>query len=73
MGVKFPFLCGHHKNGLWWFRVNGWGVRWKDIRSHQLLFSERVLGHGLRIGNWHFEWLRPEQKKAVMGGGGEMR
>jgi hypothetical protein len=55
--MKWPVLCGHRAAGLWWVRVFGWGVSCKDVRRRPLLFSERVLGHGLQIGRWRLGWL----------------
>lgn len=32
----------YHSEGLGWFRFfGGCGIAWKDLRRHQLLFSER--------------------------------
>ena len=50
-------LSIYRSPGLWWFRIFGWGVRWKRVSVYPLLFSERELKSGLKIGNWHFAWL----------------
>jgi hypothetical protein len=48
------------KDGLFWFRIFGYGITGKDVRKHRLYYSER---HGyqkfLKIGNWYFKWLTP--------------
>lgn len=43
--------------GLWWFRVFGIGLAWKDIRVHPMTFSQRNGYSGLRVGWWLFEIL----------------
>ena len=45
--LKPPIICGFRRRGLWWFRVFGRGIHWKDTRVHSLMFSERVLGRGV--------------------------
>lgn len=56
----------YRERGFWWFRIFDRGLCWKRISEHPLLFSERVLGHGLRVGNWHFSWLgKPPRKEAA--------
>ena len=35
-----PF-CGARGDGIWWFRLFGWGIWAADVRSHPPLFSER--------------------------------
>jgi hypothetical protein len=52
-------FCFHRRPGFCWFRLLGWGLRWKDVTRNPLLFSERVLGHGLRLGRWHVAFLSP--------------
>lgn len=49
----------HATRGLFWLRVLDFGFRVKDVRQHPLLFSERELGHGWRMGNYHFRFLKP--------------
>lgn len=57
--MKYPVLCGYRTRGFWWVRVFGYGICWKRISEHPLLFSERVLGRGMKVGNWHFRGIRP--------------
>jgi hypothetical protein len=46
------------QKGIWWFRVFGVGLSWKDIRLHPLVFSERNgYRKGLRLGWWIFHFL----------------
>lgn len=50
-------LLWYRTEGLWWFRFFGYGLRWKRVAQHPLLYSERA-GGGLRVGEWHFRPLR---------------
>lgn len=44
---------------MWWFRVLGYGLHWKDARLHEPLFSERNgYDRRLRVGPWRFKILR---------------
>ena len=58
--MKFPVFCYHRCKGLWWFRVFGYGLHYKNVRLHPPLFSER---HGfrrkLKLGRFYFGGLRP--------------
>jgi hypothetical protein len=56
--MKWPILCGVRCRGLWWFRVCGWGLLWKNNRIRRPLFSERMRLRGWTVGRWHFEFLR---------------
>lgn len=53
------WLCGYREKGLWWFRIFGYGLHWKDMRTHKPLFSER---HGYRkhlhIGPYSFGLIK---------------
>ena len=42
-----------------WFRVFGFGLRWKDLRNHDLVFSERngYTKH-FEVGNFSFSTLK---------------
>jgi hypothetical protein len=52
-------FCGYREEGLWWFRIFGVGIHWKDVRTHKPLFSERNgLTWHLRIGHWSFGFLK---------------
>ena len=46
-------------DGLWWFRIFGYGLHGKNFKKHKLLFSER---NGYRtcifLGNWIFRILK---------------
>jgi hypothetical protein len=66
-GIHFglPGFDLYAGNGIAWFRVFGWGLHWKDLRRHQLNFSERNgLVKKLRIGDWLFGGLRPYLARA---------
>lgn len=57
-------VSGRKINGLWWFRVFGYGIHWKDTRKHPPLASERLgLRNGLQIGYWRFRLLKREDTK----------
>lgn len=46
-------------NKIGWFRLFGRGISWKNIKKHDLLFSEK---HGyvrrIVIGHWQFRLVR---------------
>jgi hypothetical protein len=51
---------GMIEQGMGFFRLCGFGLHWKDTRTHRLLFSERNnLGRALRIGAYRFKLLTP--------------
>ena len=56
------FLSGYRAKGFWWFRVFGYGISWKSLKYHNMLFSERedILGRrkGIKIRKWIFHFLR---------------
>jgi hypothetical protein len=35
------FTGGHREPGMWWFRIQGYGLHYKDTRRHRPLFTER--------------------------------
>lgn len=50
----------YYKNRLGWIRFfGGAGIKWKDVRIHQLIFSERngYVKH-IEIGNWFIGYLK---------------
>lgn len=57
---QWPWLTGYRTKGLWWFRVKGYGLHWKRIADHPLLFSQRYGLTGIRVGGWFFSYLRPK-------------
>ncbi len=59
MKIKIKGLSLFAIDGLWWFRIFGFGVRWKNIKKFGLVFSERQFKRGLRVWNWHFIFLKP--------------
>lgn len=50
----------YRQDGMFWFRVFGYGLHIKDTTRHALLFSERY-GHTkkLLIGKWCIKVLVP--------------
>jgi len=60
--VKKP-ICGIFSLSMGWVRIFGYGIAWKNLRQHSLIFSERY-GYvkTVRIGRFSFKWLdRPEE------------
>ncbi|MFA7819342.1 hypothetical protein [Aeromonas dhakensis] len=50
----------HSEPGMWYFRILGYGIHFKNINQHPLLFSQRNgYRKALVIGSWRFEWLKP--------------
>ncbi len=50
---------GTRDKGIWFFRIFGYGLHWKDTRLHRKLFSERErLYWQLEIGPWLFTPLK---------------
>ena len=51
-------LHGYIKKGMWWFRLFDYGIHAKDLRIHDLSFSERE-GYRKRLvlGNWSLRLL----------------
>lgn len=47
-------------DGCFWFRLFGYGLHFKDVRKHSLLFSERNgYVRRVQIGNWSIKILKP--------------
>ena len=55
--MKRKFFYFYRQKGLWWFRIFGYGISWKSLKYHNLLFSERIGKRGFRIGRWMFHFL----------------
>lgn len=59
-------VYGHLGRGIFWIRIwNGNGIKFKNIKRHPLLFSERN-AHDfsrfyIRIGNLFIAHLKPNQ------------
>jgi len=55
-----PFFVGCSIQGLWWFRIFGYGIHCRRIADYRLLFSER-LGYtrGLTIRGWYIKFIKP--------------
>jgi hypothetical protein len=57
---SYGFFSSHRAKGRWWFRVYGWGVRYKDARRHLPNYDERIKTvRNLKIGPHWFKLLRP--------------
>ena len=55
-------VCGYRCKGLWWFRVYGYGIHYKNTRYHRPLFSERNgLRKKLKLGRYWFGALKPDR------------
>jgi hypothetical protein len=57
---QYGIFCCCKANGLFWFRVFGYGLHFKNIKKRFLLFSERNgYRKRLQIGNWSIRTLVP--------------
>ena len=53
------WLTAHISKGIWWFRIFGYGIHWKNINIYPPLFSERYgYSKKLKIGFWYFGILK---------------
>ncbi len=51
--MKFRLFHCYYKNRFGWFRIFGYGLKYKNISIHKLMFSERNgFSKGITIGNW---------------------
>lgn len=56
-------FCYYYENGFFWFRIFGSGLKIKDIRKHQLLFSERNdYNKSITLGSYRIGILIKKQK-----------
>lgn len=53
---RFGFF---YDNRQGWFRIFGYGLKWKDTDIYGKIFSERVGMQGLQIGKWRIGVLKP--------------
>ena len=61
-------LQKHYNNGTGWFRIFGYGLKFKDLNRHSLLFSERNgYTKWLKMGHWYVGLLKPDKiiKKSI--------
>ena len=59
---SLPILCGYREKGLWWFRIFGYGIHYKNTKLHLVLFSERTgRRRKLKLGRHHFGFLKSEK------------
>lgn len=55
-------LHWYRTKGLWWFRVCGYGIHYKNTRYHAELFSERMgYRKKLKLGRHRFGILRRDR------------
>lgn len=55
---KYTIWVFYYYNRFGWFRLFGKGLRFKDVRVHGLIFSERIHeSKALTINNWRISYL----------------
>ena len=58
---NMKYIKCYRTKGLWWFRIYGYGIHYKNTRYHAELFSERVgYRKKLKLREHSFEILKPE-------------
>ena len=56
--MKMDFISYHRGPGIFWFRIFGYGITFKDTTKYALLFSERYgYTKSLRLGKWYIRIL----------------
>ena len=56
----YPIFCYHKSIGFLWFRLFGYGIVFKDVKRHPLLFGERNgFTKYLKIRNLIIRFLKP--------------
>jgi len=55
---KMIRFCYYKQNGFFWVRWFGYGLHIKNIKKHNLLFSQRIGKKGKVFKNFYFEILR---------------
>jgi hypothetical protein len=51
-----------YDSGICWFRIFGYGLMWKDVRSHPILFSERYgYRKGFQVKHWRINVFAPDK------------
>ena len=56
--INLGWYCSHKSDGRFWFRIFGYGLNFKDVTKHTLLFSERnSYTKYLKIGKWCITFL----------------
>ncbi len=56
---EWPAWMFHHDRGIGYFRLYGWGVQWRDTRSHPPTYGPRAQWTKVGIGPYLFRLLRP--------------
>lgn len=68
MKVNWRFIQGWLDTDMGWIRLFGYGIAWKDLGKHGILFSDREgKGKRYRIGRYQFKFLRREKDAARHG------
>jgi hypothetical protein len=59
----------YRTKGLWWFRIFGYGIHYKNVDYHAELFSERNrIRKKLRLGKHRLGVLKRDRTYIVTGG-----
>ena len=56
--MKSKILIFYSCKGMFWFRIFGRGLHFKNTKYHELLFSERNNLAVLKIGNYYIRYLK---------------
>lgn len=61
MTINTRLVQVYRVQGLWWFRVMGYGLHCKDIRYHPLIFSQRDGRdkNAVTVKHWRIGLLKP--------------
>ena len=58
--LSYPFFCSARLEGLFWFRVHGYGLYFSDSRVNGVPFSERVgITKTFHLGPYRIWVLKP--------------
>lgn len=53
------WIVYYFSDGLYWFRIFGKGLHWKNIHKHGLTFSQRSgYEKSITIGKWRIAFLK---------------
>lgn len=52
--------------GLWWFRIYGYGLHYKNIKHYPELFSERMcIKKKIKLGRYRFGILKKDKMQLI--------
>ena len=54
----YVILSYYYYDRFGWFRLFGKGLKWKDVRVHGLVFSEKKKKKSITINNWRISFLK---------------